>query len=473
MAGITLCRGESTNRKTMNKIFILAISFVLFSSSMLVGVSGQTMILSELTEVTSSSSPGQQFDQCAISHDGLLHLFWASISIDAAWGQDSDIIHATFDGDVWSEPEVLTPDDNGNDYTPFPIVFDGDLYIFWQTDEFTLTGGNHSDIIYRVHDGNGWGPTIDVTKDLNDNDEYNPSALVFDGSLYLFFEWFSSESITEEIGVSTFDGTSWSSMTRITEASNGLNVNPKAAALHDELVLVWETYDTAYAGNEGGSAVVATTFNGIAWSSTISILGAHSGLNTHPYPCLFENKVCVAWSSTSTSFSSGQDSDIVVRLYSGGTWSDNVTELTPDDIGDDVAPVALANEGTLYLAWVTDDTGISAGTDTDIVLRLFDGHEWTLPVEMSVDDGERPDGGGMTYKVPSLAFYDDRIQVIWETNASPHIGAAQPTWLVMAELTQSDNYDTDNDTILILLAGLLVVGIVAGAYVYYKHRKGR
>ncbi len=220
---------------------------------MLVGVIGQTMILSELTEVTSFSSPGQQFDQCAIRHDGLLHLFWASISIDAAWGQDSDILHATFDGEEWSEPEILTPDDNGNDYTPYPIVFDGELYIFWQTDEFTLTGGNYSDIVYRVHDGSGWGPANDVTKGLNDNDEYNPSALVFDGQLHLFFEWFSSESITEEIGVTIFDGAAWGGMTNITEASDGLNVNPKAAALQNEIILVWETYDTSYAGSEGGS----------------------------------------------------------------------------------------------------------------------------------------------------------------------------------------------------------------------------
>ena len=438
---------------------------------MLVGVSGQTMLLSEPQEVTSSSVPGQQIDPASIVYEGEVYLFWASISIDAAWGQDSDIMHATFDGEEWSEHEILTPADTGNDYTPFPIVFGGDLYIFWQTDEFTLTGGNHSDIVYRVHDGNGWGPAIDVTKDLNDNDEYNPSAVVFDGSLYLFFEWFSTASVTEEIGISTFDGASWSAMTRITEASDGLNVNPRATTLQDEIILVWETYDTTYAGSEGGSAVVATTFDGTAWSGTIFILGAQGGLNIQPYPCSFENNVCVAWSSSSTALSTGQDHDIVIRWYSGGIWSDNVTELTPDDTGDDMAPVILVHDGTLYLAWITDDTGISAGTDTDIVLRMFDGAEWTQPVELSLDDGERPDGGGMTYKEPSLAFYDGRLQVIWETNASPNVGDARSTSLLMIELTQSDSSEARGDTTMILLAGLLIIGCVAGAYLYYRHMK--
>ena len=397
--------------------------------------SAQNLVLTGPENVTSPDFPGVQQTPRAVFYNGQTYVFWSSY----AASQDYDIKYAVQGESGNWEAGSVTDGQGSYEHTPLPIVYDSQIFLFWSTDDLALTDGE-VDIAYSVFDGTSWTSISDLTAEINDYDEYNPSAVIFNGQLHIFFEMFNMTSSHEEIGHMSFDGSSWSDLGQITQNSDGHNLNPRTAASNNRLMLAWESYDSILAGSSTG-AIIAQYLEAGEWSLPVRLSPQDGSMNTEPVIAALDGNFLVAWSTNSTQISQGQDNDIVCRWFMGGQWSGSVEEISQGSSGTDTGPWAITIGQEIYLGWITNDTTYSTGQDTDIVLRTYD-FQWSNSIEISVDSGN-PDGGGMTYKTPWILETPDAICIFWEANALPTvIGQTEPTWISMASLEyESDSID--------------------------------
>ncbi len=187
------------------------------------------------SEVTPRDAVGQDSNPRMAEHGGKMHLFWSGNARD---GSDFDIVHMAYDG-VWSAPEVVTASDGAaNDHTPFPVSFDGELWLFWSTDNPSVTGGSGSDIACSKLTSAGWSPFQSLTAAYNPSGDYDPKAVVFESRLCVFFESFDSAAGVYEIAWTTNSGSGWGAPSALVEGA-GTSFNPAPAAAPGGLLLAW------------------------------------------------------------------------------------------------------------------------------------------------------------------------------------------------------------------------------------------
>lgn len=428
-------------------VFIITI---IFSASAM----GQNLVLTGPENITSPDFSGVQQTPRAVYFNGQTYVFWSSYTA----GQEYDIKYAVQGESGNWEAGSVTEGLGSYEHTPLPIVYDSQIFLFWSTDDVAMTGGT-VDLAYSTFDGTSWTSISDLTAGINDNDEYNPSAVIFNDQLHIFFEMFNMTSAHEEIGHMSFDGTSWSDLDRITRDSDGHNFNPRVAASSNRLMLAWESYDSILAGSSTG-AIVAQYLQAGEWSQLVRLSPQDGSMNTEPVIAALDGNFLAAWSTNSTQISQGQDNDIVCRWFIDSQWSGSVEEISQGSTGTDTGPWAITAGQEIYLGWITNDTTYSYGDDTDIVLRVYDG-QWSNSIEISSDDDDQPDGGGMTYKTPWILETPDSICIFWEANALPTvIGQAEPTWISMASLGLESG--TDGSTIYwVALIIFIIIGVSA------------
>ncbi len=441
----------------VNKVCVFLMGLALFISMTAINAGGQTVKISEPEEITSSSVPGQQINPASIVYDGLLYLFWASNTAVGGSG-DFDILYSTYDGHAWTSQQVLTMDDSGNDHTPQPVVFEEKLYLFWSSDDAGTTSGSNADIVVSSYDGSSWTKPVSLTSGFGSLGDYNPCPIIFNDQLYVFFEWYSVHNNAYEIAYTHLEAT-WGVPIPITNTSNGHNLNPTAAVTGQSLILAWESYDSGLAVNTTSSIVSRTLTNNV-WSGYISLSGNVGPANSDPFAVTYSGSTWVFWTTSSEAISDGEDLDIVGRELTNGVWSDTILEIANmSDSGDDTGIIAALHDGKMILSWVSASSEYSDGPDTDIIMVIYDGEEWSQPIDIS-QDGECDDGGGISFKSPTLASHENSLIIIWETNTSPDITVTRNTWLVLVECSFPTE-DGPNDfllaiTLMIALALILV-----------------
>jgi len=403
----------------------------------------------------------------AVEFKGKLHLFWTSRGLEAKGGWDADLMHSSFDGETWSAPDMLTHGDDGDDHTPSAAVLGDKLYVFWSSDD-SLLGGGGTDIACMAFDGRAWTSPTSISSGLHSGGDFNPSAVAAGGRLYVFYERFSVNSGYYEMAYAVLDGLLWGGPYKITDGSDGSNVNPSAVAWGEEVVLCWESYDTRWTSNATDTAIVSTFVVGGSNSSAVSLSGNGVGRNSRPALAAYGNDVWAFWSSTAPALSGGSDWDIVARRYSG-TWEDDVYELTPGDSGNDTTASAIEYKGGLYLAWLSDSPGITTGSDTDLVLRRYDGQEWGSVMELTPGDGDVNDGGGLSEEAPSVVVFKDHLHIIWETNADPRFGIqSDSTWLIAVGYSEPEVVEERSNLLPTVVLVVMAAALVATALLVYR-----
>ena len=416
--------------------------------------------LTEPVDVTQPGIIGQQITPVTVSYDGIPYLFWCSNSIQGTGDADFDILYSTMENGVWTQQTLLTETSTGNDHTPQPMVFDGQLYLFWSSDEAAYTGGTDTDIVYSMFKDNSWSQPGSLTATFNPAGDYNPFPVIFNSRLYVFFEWFSQDSGSYEIGSIAYDGNEWAVVTNITQGSNGHNFNPSAAVNGNMLVLVWESFNDDFTGPGTDSAIITRSLTtSHAWGNYSSISGTAGPNNHDPSAITYSGDTWIFWSTSSQSISTGNDYDIVARTFDEGGWNNTVHEISSGGSGDDTGPNVIVHHGELAVSWISASEEFSQGADTDIVLSEYDGKYWSTPVDISQQDHGRDDAGGFTYKFPAMIVHDGKLHIIWETNASPDFTSQSNTWLIMAVLENPGQ--TDQTIYWLALIGFVCIGVSA------------
>jgi hypothetical protein len=217
-----------------------------------------------------------------------LFAFWVTNNEALNNGTDWDIVYRyTLDGINWSDYinllDAAGVTESGNDDTaidedPFPIVYNGRLYILWRSSNPTISAGNDLDIVLS----------------------------------------------------STVDGLDWSTPQEITGGiDDNFNNHPRATVFQDDLVCTWRTESV----QDQGSIVLRTYVNQTkTWLEPITISPVGMGGNDYSAePITFNNRILIAWVTEDNITTLGSDSDVIV------TWL--VPRTVAPEIGLDIGTV--------------------------------------------------------------------------------------------------------------------------------------
>ena len=439
----------------------LVIFSMFFSGSAL----AQEFVLEGPENITLTDVAGQQITPASIVYQDVPYLFWSSNSVPVTGDQDFDILYSTMVNEEWTTEILLTDTSTGYDHVPQPIIFRGELYLFWSSNEVTWAGNGSTDIVFSSFDGDAWTQTVSLTSGFNEMGDYNPWPVVFNSKLFVFFEWFSLDSGSYEIGCMSYDGSQWSDIEEITSSSGGHNLNPTASVNANSLILAWESSSDIFTGLNIDSAIITRSLTSGTWSNYSSLSGTAGPRNQGPFSITYEGSTWMFWSSNSPAISLGNDFDIVARCFSSGSWGSTVHEISSGGSGNESAPTAIVFENSLAVSWITASQEFSAGEDTDVVLSLFDGEAWSVPIDISGND-DLNDAGGLTHKTPALLVHDGSLHIIWEHNAPTDYFTVNDTWLMMAILEHTRPRDNT-----IYLLGLICIGIVAIGLLKFRKKQ--
>ncbi len=218
-------------------------------------------------EVISEPIPGQNNNidystgpAIAVESDKI-YTVWHDNNDTAGSGTDYDIFYRYFNGNNWSDIQVISepiPGDNKNvddSDNPDIIVENGKIYVVWQDYNNTTGAGSDADIFYRCNlTGTGWEDIQIISEPIqgqNDNidDSCNPEITVENGKIYVVWQ---DNNNTNNAG-SDYDifykcnltGSTWEDVQIISELIVGLNNNigdsecPKIAVNNNKIYVIW------------------------------------------------------------------------------------------------------------------------------------------------------------------------------------------------------------------------------------------
>jgi len=155
----------------------------------------------------------------------------------------------------------------------------------------------------------------------------------------------------------------------------------------------------------------------VSTPSEVSIKGDME-FDYHPRAAVLGDLLCLVWQTWDPGTSTGPDADIVLRTFDGNEWSDVIEVSSPQDSGDDTNPAICVHDGVLYIAWESVDGWYTDGPDWDILVAAFDGTNVTDPVEIT------PAGDKGNDYYPCMASLDGKLYLAWESQDTQTVPGA-------------------------------------------------
>ena len=104
-------------------------------------------------------------------------------------GSDYDIVMRCFNesGLLYTQ-EITGLDNNGDDFAPYALVYDDKLFVTWTSNDITITNDSDLDIVYKYYDGTNWSETKEITLPNDIGDDRCSKMIVYNDNLYFFWE---------------------------------------------------------------------------------------------------------------------------------------------------------------------------------------------------------------------------------------------------------------------------------------------
>jgi hypothetical protein len=301
----------------------------------------------------------------AITSDGTAYVAWGD------WGdENSEIYVRHWNGSSWEEVGTGSAsgggisDNSGDSYWPsVALAPDGTPYVAWNDD----SGGNF-EIYVRRWNGSSWeevgaGSASGGGISNNSTGSWDPSVAVApDGTPYIAWGDYSGDA---EIYVRRWSGSSWEEVGAGSATVGGISDN-----------------------------------SGISSSASVAI-----ALDSTPY---------VAWSDTS-----GGNQEIYMRRWNGSSWEEVGAgsasgEGISNNSGSSYSPsVAVASDGTPYVAWHDHSSG-----NREIYVRRWNGSSWVEVGAGSASGGGISDNSGYSWGHPVAIALDGTPYVAWYDDSS-------------------------------------------------------
>jgi len=298
------------------------------------------------------------YERCVVYKDHL-YVVWKSTDPDHCnyqGGRDLDIVYAAFDGVKWTRPKEITASTNdAEDWSVDVVVFNGLLYVIWDTWETDLTVSlGNVDVVYRYFDGANWG----AVRNLSPSEDKTVAFGALQDALPRFYTWYNP--VTEE----------------------------------KELFAIWMRGRTILSGGEGYN-IVYRRYTGNDWLPMEQLSFPGDPVVDQMFPSLmsFNGTLYAIWTigTNTTSRPEGSTTliatygDIIIRSFDGARWSP-ILELTPLGNGYDDAshPSIFIYDGKVFAAWETPLPNNAGSISWEIIMR----HLQIAPVTVRLEFGE-------------------------------------------------------------------------------------
>jgi hypothetical protein len=288
--------------------------------------------------------------------------------------------------------EITPSGDNYNDGLGAIAVYNGRLYVGW------VQQAGQNRVLIRSYDGTSWSSITEITEGIQ-------SKLwdleVYNGKLYAIMQSWTDTDLA--IMVKSYDGTSWSSATKITpHGAYGYNDAPRMVVYDNNLYAVWVT--TMEAISTGSDKdIVIRSYNGASWGTTIELSQTVALYDDNwPHLAVYNSELYVTWYTYTDELGGWGPPNIVYRVYDGSTW-DGISYISSGF--NDKYPYLVVYDGELYITWRR--VGITNGNDVWIVARSYDGSSWGADIEIS------PIGDSLYEFLPSMYVYNNMLNVVW------------------------------------------------------------
>ncbi|MCK5561624.1 MAG: hypothetical protein KAJ51_13560, partial [Thermoplasmata archaeon] len=231
-------------------------------------------------EVVSEPIPGQNINigssssaKVAVENDKI-YVVWEDNSSIQGSGSDRDIFYRHFDGNKWSEIQVISEPVHGNNFNdrisdrPAIAVENGKIYVIWCDMNNTNGAGLDVDTFYRTNlTGTHW-EEVQVISEPVVGSNFNiragnfPQIAVENGKIYVIWH---DRNNTNGAGTDidlfyrcNLTGKSWEDIQVISEPVMGNDINigestsrPSIAVENSKIYVIWEdTNDTNSAGTD-------------------------------------------------------------------------------------------------------------------------------------------------------------------------------------------------------------------------------
>ena len=348
----------------------------------------------------SNNSGRSWYSSLAIAQDGSPYVAWDDNS-----GGSTDIYVRRWSGSSWVEVGAGSASGGGisisnsgsSGLSSLAIAPDGTPYVAWD-----YSGDEDEEIYVRRWNGSSWeevgaGSASGGGISNNSGDSAWPSAAVApDGTPYV--AWHDSSSGDWEIYARRWNGSSWEEVGAGSASGGGIS-NSSEAAWPSMAVAPDGTPYVAWEDWSSGDEIYVRRWNGSSWvevgagSASGGGISNNSGISEVPSVAVApDGTLYVAWDDNS-----GGDYEIYVRRWNGSSWEEVGAGSASgggisDNSGSSAWPsMAVAPDGTPYVAWHDN-----SGGDWEIYMRRWGGSGATYSISGRVTDGSNNSISGVT-----------------------------------------------------------------------------
>lgn len=384
-----------------------------------------------IVEITPNDS-GDDFDPQLEVYDGKLYVVWYTGDTNISHGEDSDIIIRCFDGISWSNTvEVSLSNDTGNDFAPQLTVYDGELYVVWQTLDNTISNGSDMDIVIRcydsklgdINDTNAWNEITELTPKNDSDSDYNPQLCSYNNKLYVVWETRNNRITTSDdcdIVLRCYDGISWSEWQEVTLPGDTYDdMYPDLCVYQDKLWITWQTQNDSTGDID--EDILIRWYNPPldVWGDVVEISQTEDNTNEsytedkYPIMTVYKSKLYVLWQRKEFLKNGvNRDGDLVMKCYDGISWGD-IIDVTSGNNAEDGSRLTgrgvdfTVYSNKLYIIWQSQPDRKSA--DSDIFIRCYDEETFSHITELTPSSNTESDDN------PSIAVHNSKLYVSWQT----------------------------------------------------------
>jgi hypothetical protein len=336
------------------------------------------------------------------SHEGMavgfqdkIYFVWASDDQNYTSGTEHDIALRTLDPDTgeWGPIVEVTPNDGGQDREPQAAVLDGRLVIAWRTNDDGKADGTDDDIVLRTYDGAAFSEIVEVTPDGDGAMDARLDMAVVGDRLVVVWEW-NNQAVRPsdwEVMYREWDGSGFTSdPVAIAPDPQRVSKLPRVAQVQGMPFVVWENRPRT--GGPGAVGILGMVMDGPVPHMLVNVTRPGSGAeNLQPDVVATGDLAYVLWSSFDDALTHGSDSDIVMRSFDGEELGPVVEVSHPRDPPsyNEGFVVGCVFEDNLYAVWrmfYYIDPPIPVGINEDIVLRRVTDHRVDLTINQSAED---------------------------------------------------------------------------------------
>lgn len=361
------------------KASLIVLIALLLLSSMFISLVSADVLIASVNDEPLTGYTGQR-KIVRLSNGSLCLVYFSVTQIYAKFSHDN--------GTTWSAPQQVSVgiDSTYYKYNPSVAVDSQDnIHVVWHG--YSSSSPDYTQIWYNKFNGTAWGtPTLlSVGSEFTDHtQEFATIAVDQNDHLHVAWRGKTASIGTFQIYYTSFNGTAWSTPTRLSTASTmdlKTQNNPAIAVdLEGKVHVVWG--GEVFGSN--GYHFYHTMYNGESWTTpeAIDVGISHSAPQYDATIAIdTNNNIHVAWAGNAI------DTQIIYAVYnsSSSSWASPIIISDSPELNgypQRNPSIAVDGQGNVYVVW----DGTSSSTSARCLwLATYDGSSWSAPLLLRQD----------------------------------------------------------------------------------------